>query len=89
MGLQAVEFRERLEPLGREPDDLAASVGRRLFAGNQAGLGETRKDAAQIPGIQVEVAAQVRYRNIVAVSQLEQHASFRESERGAGEIGPQ
>ena len=68
---------------------MATTVGRRLLAGDQPRGHEVRQDAAQIPGIQAEFAAQVRDRNLIPVGYLEQNPGFGEPERRAGKPGPQ
>ena len=52
----------------------------------EPGCGESRQDAAEVSGVEVELATQIGHRDIVAMRQLEQHPRFGEPERRAGEV---
>ena len=53
------------------------------------GCGELGQDAAEVAGVEVEVAAKVGHRQVVAVSHLEQHPGLRQTEGRSGQFGPQ
>ena len=76
-------------PRRRQTNDVTAPIGRRRFAFDEAVGDKPGQDAAQIPGIQVELAAQIRHGLLVAVRQLEQHPSLGQPEGGARQLGPQ
>ena len=76
-------------PAGPRPsaEDLTTPITLRLLADDETGRGEGGQDAAEVAGVEIEFAPQVRRRNSVAVRQLEHHPGFGETERRTGESG--
>ena len=87
--LQSVELREFPPPLGRQREDSTTPITLGLLADDKTGRNEGRQDAAEVAGVEIELAPQVRRRNILAVGQLEHHPGFGEAESRTGEFGPQ
>src|SRR4029077_4138546 len=87
--LQPIEFVERPPARFSQSDHLATAVGLRLLSGHQPGRGETGQDAAEVARVEVEVAANLGYRNVVAMSQLKEHSGLGETECRSGEVGSQ
>ncbi len=80
-----VEGREGLAPLRGQREVASPAVLLRTELAKEPALLEAAQDAAQIPGVDAEVATQLGGRRVHAVRELVQHARLREGERTAGE----
>ena len=87
--LQRVEFGEGRLPRRRQAHELATPIGRRGLPVDKSVGDEAGQDAAQIPGVQIQRAPQVRHGHLVAVRQFVQHPGLGEAERRAGQLRSQ
>ena len=82
----AVERCEGAPAGAREAEVEMACVARRAFAADQLLLLQRAQQAAEIPGVEVEIARELDGGRAVAVGELPEEARFGQREAGVGEL---